>query len=576
MMQPVDILLVDDHEENLLAIEAILLNPSYNLVRASSGRAALREVLARDFALILLDVAMPDLDGYETAELIRGRETSRETPIIFLTADYRTEAHVFRGYSVGAVDYIFKPFTPEILKSKVAVFVELYRKRQALKRQTQALRRAHHELEERVRARTRELALVNESLQAEVEERRRIEAERLALLVSEQNARAHAEAVNRLKDEFLATLSHELRTPLNAILGWSHLLASGKTDTSMVDRAIGVIRNNAMAQSQLIEDILDVSRIIGGKLRLNIGPVQLADVIEAALDSVSPAAQAKAIAIEREIEDVQPIAGDQDRLQQVVWNLLSNAVKFTPREGRVTVRLSARGDDVILSVADTGIGIAPEFLAYVFDRFSQADASATRRHGGLGLGMAIVRHLVELHGGTVCADSAGENQGATFTLVLPARSEVRPSSEQHSGHSGEAAAHDLPHLDDVGVMVVDDDTDSRSFLCELLANQGARVSSASSAEEALDTFGRVRPDVIVSDIGLPGEDGYTLIRRVRALASQDGGNTPAVALTAYVRYQDANAALAAGYHRHIRKPVVISELIAAVAELATKAATPAD
>ncbi len=227
MTEPVDILLVDDHEENLLALEAILAEPGYTLVRAGSGRAALKEVLARDFALILLDVAMPDLDGYETAELIRGRERSRETPIIFLTANYRSDANVFRGYAVGAVDYIFKPFTPEVLKSKVAVFVELHQKREAMKRQTQALLRAQEELEERVRARTQELALVNQSLQAEVEERRRVEAERLALLDSEQEARAHAESVNRLKDEFLATLSHELRTPLNAILGWAHLLTSG-------------------------------------------------------------------------------------------------------------------------------------------------------------------------------------------------------------------------------------------------------------------------------------------------------------------------------------------------------------
>jgi signal transduction histidine kinase len=440
MTQPVDILLVDDHEENLLALEAILAEPGYTLVRAGSGRAALKEVLARDFALILLDVAMPDLDGYETAELIRGRERSRETPIIFLTANYRTDANVFRGYAVGAVDYIFKPFTPEILKSKVAVFVELFQKREALKRQTQALLHAQDELEERVRARTQELALVNQSLQAEVEERRRVEAERVALLASEQEARAHAESVNRMKDEFLATLSHELRTPLNAILGWAHLLNSGRSDPAMVERAIGVIRKNAMAQSQLIEDILDVSRIIGGKLRLTIGRVQLRDVIEAALDSVSPAAQAKAIAIEREIEDIEPITGDQDRLQQVVWNLLSNAVKFTPREGRVSIVLRPRGDEVILAVADTGIGISPAFLPYVFDRFSQADGTPTRRHGGLGLGMAIVRYLVELHGGTVHADSAGENQGATFTLVLPARAPTSAIEALANGDQEQTAA----------------------------------------------------------------------------------------------------------------------------------------
>jgi signal transduction histidine kinase len=575
MMPRVDILLVDDHEENLLALEAILVDPSYNLVRAASGRAALKEVLRYDFALILLDVAMPDLDGYETAEYIRARERSRETPIIFLTANYRSEAQVFRGYEVGAVDYIFKPFTAEILKSKVAVFVELYRKREALKRQTQALLMAHDELEDRVRARTRELAEANASLQEEVEERRRVERERLSLLESEQRARAHAEAVNRLKDEFLATLSHELRTPLNAILGWSHLLTSRKGDPGMLDRAIGVIRNNAMAQSQLIEDILDVSRIIGGKLRLKLGRVPLREVIEAALDSVSPAAQAKAIEIVRNIEDFEPITGDFDRLQQVVWNLLSNAVKFTPREGRVTITLQRHDDDILLRVEDTGIGIPPEFLPYVFDRFSQADGGATRRHGGLGLGMAIVRHLVELHGGTVKAESAGENLGATFTITLPARLQVGTGDEldvMPVKAEEDSPAKALPDLDGISVLVVDDDIDSRNFVCQLLENHGAKVAAADSTLSALTRFSQLRPDVLVSDIGMPQEDGYALIKRVRSLDSREGGNTPAVALTAYVRTQDEVAALSAGYHRHVRKPVDVSELITAVAELATNAA----
>ena len=570
-MTQVDILLVDDHEENLLALEATLREPTYNLIRANSGRAALKEVLKRDFALILLDVAMPDLDGYETAELIRTRERSRQTPIIFLTANYRSDSHVFRGYSVGAVDYLFKPFSPDVLNSKVAVFVELYQHREALKRQAQALLRAQEELEERVRSRTRELAAANESLRAEVEERKRIEADRLMLLESERQARAQAESVNRLKDEFLATLSHELRTPLNAILGWSHLMASGRTDPAMVERAIGIIRNNATSQSQLIEDILDVSRIIGGKLRLKIARVELAHILDAALDSVTPAAQAKAITIVREIEDIEAISGDPDRLQQVIWNLLSNAVKFTPRDGRVTVRLLRRADEVMLSVQDSGIGISPDFLPYVFDRFSQADGSATRRHGGLGLGMAIVRHLAELHGGTVRADSAGENQGATFTLTLPmhvalpasADPELRKHTDQDAG-----APTDLPPLDGLNVLVVDDDPDSRSFLQELLIEQGVSVATAGSTDEALQAFAQCRPDVLVSDIAMPGEDGYDLIKRVRALSEQDGGRTPAVALTAYVRLEDERAALSAGYDRHIRKPVDVAELVGAVAQLA--------
>jgi signal transduction histidine kinase len=459
MTEQVDILLVDDHEENLLALESILVDSSYNLVRAQSGRDALREVLRHDFALILLDVAMPDLDGYETARLIRARDRSRDTPIIFLTANYRSDDHVFQGYSAGAVDYLFKPFSPEILQSKVAVFVELFLKREALKRQRQALLHAQQELEDRVRARTRELAEANLLLREEVDERKRIEAERLVLLESEQRARADAEAVNRLKDEFLATLSHELRTPLNAILGWSFLLTSGKSDNAMMERAIGVIRNNALAQSQLIEDILDVSRIIGGKLRLKLGRVQMREVIEAALDSVSLAAQAKALTIERHIEEIDPIVGDQDRLQQIVWNLLSNAVKFTPREGRVALRLQRRDDEVVLAVEDTGIGIPEHFLPFVFDRFSQADGGATRRHGGLGLGMAIVRYLVELHGGTVTAESPGENLGTTFTIVLPVSLEL--DDETTLGELAASADSDQAVLEDVSVLVPDGETESR-------------------------------------------------------------------------------------------------------------------
>jgi signal transduction histidine kinase len=567
MTSHVDILLVDDHEENLLAVESILTEPSYRIVCARSGRDALREVLAREFALILLDVAMPGLDGYETATLIRQRERSRDTPIIFLTANNRSDVHVFRGYSVGAVDYLFKPFTPEILHSKVAVFVELFTKREALKRHSEALQRAHDELEERVAARTRELAAANASLRTEIAERVRIERERLSLFERERVARAQAESVNRMKDEFLATLSHELRTPLNAIMGWSHLLAAGKADPATTERALGVIRNNAMAQSQLIEDILDVSRIISGKLRLNLAPTRLLDVMEAALDSVSPAADAKKIVIDRHLEDVGAIAGDRDRLQQVFWNLLSNAVKFTPREGRVGVRLERREDDLIVSVEDSGIGISQEFLPYVFDRFTQADGSATRRHGGLGLGMAIVRHLVEQHGGTVHADSPGENLGATFTTVLPIAT-VPSLQTPESNLAGACTTAAMPRLDGVRILVVDDDRDSRSFLCTLLEAQGAAVDAAGSAAEALALFQQRRPDVLVSDIAMPREDGYDLIRAVRHLPVLEGGETPAVALTAYVRDEDVGSALAAGYHRHIRKPVVVEDLIVAVAELA--------
>jgi signal transduction histidine kinase len=314
----VNILVVDDRDENLVALEAVLNEPGYRLVRAKSGRDALREVLDTDFALILLDVVMPNIDGYETATLIRERPRSRQTPIIFLTANDWGASHVFRGYNVGAVDYLIKPVAADVLRSKVAVFVELFNRQEAL-------RKGQEELENRVAERTRELASANILLSAEIEERTKIEQERVGLLLREQAARLEAEAANRLKDEFLATLSHELRTPLNAIMGWAHVLGQSTGDRPTVQRASEVIRQNAAAQAQLIEDILDVSRIVGGKLHLQSSTVDLGVTIEAAIESVMPAATAKGIKIERQIPEQVFVYGDRDRLQQIVWNLLSNA-----------------------------------------------------------------------------------------------------------------------------------------------------------------------------------------------------------------------------------------------------------
>src|SRR5688572_27239477 len=400
-MTGVRILIVDDHPENLLALEAILQPTGHTLVRANSGTEALKAVLKEEFALILMDVAMPDLDGYQTVELIRGRERSKYTPVIYMTANFKSDTHVYRGYSVGAVDYLFKPFVPDVLLSKVAVFVELFTKRQAIKEASEALQRAYNEMERRVEERTEELAQANRSLQAEMEERKRIEVERLRLLESEQRARLEAQSMNRMKDEFLATLSHELRTPLNAILGWARILEVGPRDATRVERATRAITNNAMAQAQLVADILDVSRIIGGNLTLHLAPVSIPGVVEAALEAVQPAADAKAIKVVTGFDEMAPMIVDRDRLQQVMWNLLSNAIKFTPREGSVRVDVRAHPADVVITVADTGQGIDPAFLPHVFDRFTQEDSSLGRQHGGLGLGMAIVRHLVELHGGHV-------------------------------------------------------------------------------------------------------------------------------------------------------------------------------
>lgn len=544
------ILIVDDHDENLLALEAVLSDSHYDLVRANSGRAALRAALQGDFAVVLLDVAMPDMDGYETAMLLRERERSRHTPIIFLTANYRSEVHVFRGYSVGAVDYITKPFFPEVLKSKVAVFVELFEKGEALKRQTAALQAAHDELEERVRERTAALATAA-----------RVERE----------LRTQAEQVNRLKDEFLATLSHELRTPLNAILGWTHLLELPSDDPTMATRAVNVIKNNAVAQSQIIEDILDVSRIIGGKLRLRLRPASLHEVVGAAIDGVVPAAEAKGISLERQLDPVDPVVIDRDRIQQVCWNLLSNAVKFTPKGGRVTVHLSSRDEDLVLTVSDTGVGIDPEFLPRIFDRFSQADGSANRRHGGLGLGMAIVRHLVELHGGTVSARSDGEARGSTFTIVLPRRV-AKPDEEFGEDNTNvsrmipESVGPTLPSLRRHHVLLVDDETDGRDSLAAALRQAGAQVSVANSGAAALDIVHAGGVTVLVSDLAMPGMDGFELVKRVRA--ATEVHTLPAIALSAHVRSDEATAALSAGFDLHVGKPVDVGQLVTAIDALA--------
>ena len=563
--KPVNILVVDDRDENLIAVEAVLSDPGYRLVRARSGREALREVLDQDFALILLDVVMPGVDGYETATLIRERPRSRQTPIIFLTANDWGSQHVFRGYTVGAVDYLVKPVPADVLRSKVAVFVELFNRQEAL-------RVAQEELEQRVAERTRELADTNIVLSAEIEERARIEKERVEILRREQAARVEAERANRIKDEFLATLSHELRTPLNAIMGWAHVLGQSSHDRDTVLRAASVIRQNASSQAQLIDDILDVSRIVGGKLVLNTSLVDVHAVVDDAIDALIPAANAKSIQVTRNLDRAIQVVGDRDRLQQIVWNLVSNALKFTPKNGHVDVSLAGHDGDVQIQIKDSGIGISAEFLPYVFDRFRQADSSMSRRHSGLGLGMAIVRHLVELHGGEVSVESAGENQGTTFTIQLTKHSGPVPAMPAVPVRAAaELVEAELEHLDGVHILIVEDDTDSRNVLAVLLQRLGALVEAVASAKEAFERVSHRRPDVLVSDIGMPDEDGYSLIRRVRQMGSTP--KLPAIALTAYARQQDADAAIASGYDRHLPKPVAPADLIRAIKSV-TKSQAP--
>ncbi|MBD2611592.1 MAG: response regulator [Nostoc sp. GBBB01] len=702
-MEPkVNILLVDDKLENLLALEAILEKLGENLVRATSGEEALRCLLHQDFAVILLDVQMPGMDGFETATLIRNRGRSRHTPIIFLTAFSTSDQMLFKGYALGAVDYLLKPIDPNILTSKVTVFAELFKKTEAVKLQAAQLVAVNAELrqseerfrslstcspvgifeidtegrcrftnpryqticgvkaaqsvekswlesvhpEDRERAVTTWSAYINEgrdyseefrfqtahgnvrwvqvrsspmlSGQGEllgyvgtledITERKQAEEVR-AQVIREQTARQEAEAANRMKDEFLAVLSHELRTPLTSMLGWSKILRSKKLDEKATSRALEAIERNATSQMQLIEDILDVSRIIRGQLRLNVCAVNLISVMEAALEAVRPLAEAKDIQLNTVLDtSVGSMYGDPARLQQVVWNLLTNAIKFTQKGGRVEVKLStyfgysindspdlASNNTALASaspdensnlntdessepksknenpkfqyaqiqVIDTGIGITPEFLPKVFERFRQADSTTTRSHNGLGLGLAIVRHLVELHKGTISAASPGTEQGATFTVRLPLLQDNR--GNKASKEAGEISSPEVSTpLAGLKVLVVDDETDTRNFLSFMFEDYGAVATAASSVDEALAVLEQAKPDILISDIGMSEQDGYTLIRKLRSLEPEKGGRIPAIALTAYTRDEDRLKALAAGFQQHLPKPIDPSKLIGVV------------
>ncbi|HEV7681388.1 MAG TPA: response regulator [Pyrinomonadaceae bacterium] len=734
----INILMVDDSPTNLLALESILQAADRNLVSASSGDDALRYLLDHEVSVILMDVYMPGLDGLETAELIRGRDRSRNIPIIFLTADSTGGRHLSRGYSLGAVDYIVKPIEPDILRSKVNVFVELSKKTWEIKRQADLLEEKNQELEQanlerlkmlidlgqqlaaqhepahvlegfcrsarkimeaqeagvgiinvpgsrhggsngnslnfscrctakdeevssdevpavieralkymvtkrrplrltdsddllRTDGKTSELVhcflgapllssrgvcgwvyVLNKldaeefseaderlaatlatqvvvayenavlysgaqkhasELQLEITERKQAESARAQMLLREQAARADAEQANRTKDEFLATLSHELRTPLSAILGWSHLVRTGKLNEPQMSRAFETIERNARSQSQLIDDLLDVSRIITGKLQIEPQPVDLCQVIEDSIEGVRPALEAKNIQLETRLEAAGCfVLGEANRLQQVFWNLLSNAVKFTRENGNVRVEVSRVGEQVQVSVSDSGIGITPEFLPHIFDRFRQADGSTTRVHGGLGLGLSIVKHLVLLHRGDVKVESAGKDQGATFVVSLPVSSQVS-ADEIEKQRTMDQEGDRLPAnfstlLEGVRILVVDDEADSRELVAAILTRCGAQVRSCESAEEALKVFALWKPDVLVSDIGMPKEDGYSLIKKLRKLRLKLAKEIPAVALTAYATDDDRSRALAAGFQTHVAKPIEPEALVKSIADAA--------
>ena len=578
---PILLLIVDDSPEDRELYRRLLAQDgehAYEFLEAETGEEGLRLAHDRLPDCLLLDYRLPDVDGLEFLSRLRAE---RLIPVIVLTGQ-GNEAVAVEAMKSGAQDYLLKgSVTRDRLQETVRNAIE----KVALRRKVEesaaelaeanaALRRMYDDLEVLVEQRTAELSVANQELKREIRVREWAEQERARLLVLEQAARKQAEEANRTKDEFLATLSHELRTPLNAILGWVQVLRTGKLDPAAGARALETIERNARSQAQLIADLLDVSRIITGKLRLDFKPVELRRIIDSALETVRPAADAKGILLDISIGPLaSPVLGDADRLQQVIWNLLSNAIKFTPRAGRVEVRLREEGGNAVLRVSDSGIGIRPDFLPYVFDRFRQAEGSITRTHGGLGLGLSIVRHLIELHGGTAEVESAGEGEGATFSVRLPLRGELAeddPLDRTGVTSPGLFSTPDL--LTGVRVVVVEDEADTRELLSLSLQQCGAEVAAFGSVPEALASFDLVVPDVLLSDIGVPGEDGYSLIRKVRALPPALGGNVPAAALTAYARAEDRLRALEAGYQTHLAKPVDPAELIATVARLAGRRA----
>jgi signal transduction histidine kinase len=532
------VLVVDDKHANRIALKAVIDPLGVRIVEARSGVEAIERASQETFAVALLDVQMPEMDGFEVAKRLRETTSGVELPIIFLTAIHGEELYARRGYAVGAADYITKPFDPDVLRARVKAFVDLFQQRERLRI-------------EQVGERTRER---DEAL------------ERLAaLLASEKAARQEAEVANRVKDEFLAAVSHELRTPLTAILGWA-MDARRRRPPPEVDRALSRIERNARAQVRIVEDILDVGRIVSGKFRLEITGTSVSDAIDGAVAAVRPAAEAKQLKLVVGVDpNVGTIAADPERLQQIIWNLLSNAIKFTPNGGHAELRASREGATVRIQVTDDGKGIEADLVPHLFEMFRQADASPSRRHGGLGLGLAIAQQLAHAHGGTIAAQSDGQGKGAAFVLELP----VGFPGSAPSHHSSRPLGRE-ERLDGLRVLLVDDDEDAREILERILVDQAASVFVASTADEGMRLLVQERPDVLLSDIAMPGVSGYAFIRLVRDLPAEQGGMVPAVALSAYARPEDARRAIQAGFQAYVTKPIEPDELVATVAQLAGK------
>src|SRR6185437_5984102 len=505
---------VDDSPQLRYAKTRILQRAGYEVVEAGTGGEALKFVREMIPQLVLCDVALPDMSGVDVCRRIKNDPATGSIPVIQISATFVSEQDEKEGLKGGADIYLTEPLEPKELETVVSVLLRL----------------------------------------------RRTEAEALE---KERAARAQAEEATRLKDEFLANLSHELRTPMNIIIGWAHLLRASPLNEQQKLRAAESIERAARSQAQLIEDLLDVSRIVTGKFRLKMQDVDIGAVLRMAVESLRLGAHGKQVVLTlSQPETPAVVRGDADRLQQVFWNLLSNAVKFTPAGGCVDAQLEQAGDYVRIRVTDTGIGIAREFLPFVFDRFRQADSTSTRQHTGMGLGLAIVRHVIELHGGKVQADSAGENLGSTFTVTLPMRA-AAPTDPAN----GFAEEESEPDAAGTRVLLIEDDPDAREVAVAGLERAGFEMRSAGSAREALAILEGWKPDVVVSDIGMPGMDGYEFIRELRSRAPERGGHVAALALTAFARLEDVARARANGYDGHVSKPVNPKELATTIVEL---------
>jgi PAS domain S-box-containing protein len=647
---PVTILVVDDNPASLYATSRVLRAAGFSVIEAATGGEALAHADGSP-QLVVLDVNLPDMDGFQVCRELRANQRTARIPVIHLSATFVKDVDKVQGLDAGADGYLTHPVEPPVLIATVNAFLRARQAEDAMRRSEAKFKAVFEQALNGIsllsrdmvyleanpamcqvlgrrpgevvgnplwaftpNAREEEVLGIRRALEAtgawrgtfpliasdgrrveldwsismhslpgvylaivtDVTERKAIEAERERLLVSERAARAEAERANRLKDDFLATLSHELRTPLNSILGWSQVLKNGDTIAEDAAEAVDAIERNARVQTELINDLLDVSRITSGKLRLNLETIDPARTVDAALESVMPAANAKEIRLERALDPhAGPVSWDPSRLQQVVWNLVNNSVKFTQKRGTIRVGLRRVESLVEIAVSDNGQGIRTEFLPHIFERFRQEDASSRRSHGGLGLGLAIVKHLVEMHGGTVTADSEGEGRGATFTVRLPvvAVSEGAPPSETPPppvprSDAGPRATPSAPaDLTGVRVLVVDDDSDARTLIRRVLAAANAHVADVARVPDALQAAERFEPHVLVSDIGMPGEDGYDLIRQLRQRGYSPEA-LPAIALTAFARQEDRQLALAAGYQRHLPKPVNANELLVTTAALA--------